>query len=189
VGKAWPVSEIMIAGEEGGNCPRGVPGTVYLRSDLTDFVYKGDPAKTAAARRDGFFTVGDIGYLHEDGYLFLCDRQADMIISGGANIYPAEIEGEIIMHTQVADAAVFGIPDDDWGESVAAVVQPEAGVVPGPELSASILASLEGRLARMNGPSGSTSSPRCPATRAASCSSAASATPTGRAVTRPSDPR
>ena len=113
---------------DGEKCPPGVPGTVYLRSDLTDFVYKGDPAKTAAARRDGFFTVGDIGYLDEDGYLFLCDRKADMIISGGANIYPAEIEGEIIMHPQVADVAVFGIPDDDWGESVVAVVQPEDGV-------------------------------------------------------------
>src|SRR5204862_764597 len=122
------------------------------RSDLTDFVYKGDPAKTQASRKNGFFTVGDIGYLDQDGYLFLCDRKADMIISGGANIYPAEIEGEIIMHPQVADVAVFGIPDDEWGESVAAVVQPEAGAVPGPELIASILASLDGRLARMKWP-------------------------------------
>jgi long-chain acyl-CoA synthetase len=152
VGKPWPISEIMVTGADGQKCPPGVPGTVYLRSDLTDFVYKGDPAKTAAARRDGFFTVGDIGYLDEDGYLFLCDRKADMIISGGANIYPAEIEGEIIMHPQVADVAVFGIPDDDWGESVLAVVQPEDGVAPGPELSASILASLDGRLARMKWP-------------------------------------
>jgi long-chain acyl-CoA synthetase len=152
VGKPWPISEIMIAGEDGEKCPPGVPGTVYLRSDLTDFVYKGDPAKTAAGRRDGFFTVGDVGYLDEDGYLFLCDRKTDVIISGGANLYPAEIEGEIIMHPQVADVAVFGIPDDDWGESVMAVVQPEDGVAPGPELAASILASLAGRLARMKWP-------------------------------------
>ncbi len=152
VGKPWPVSEIMIAGEDGETCAPGVPGTVYLRSLLTDFVYKGDPAKTRAARLNGFFTVGDIGYLDEDGYLFLCDRKADMIISGGANIYPAEIEGEIIMHPQVSDVAVFGIPDEDWGESVTAVVQPENGVAPGPELAASILASLEGRLARMKWP-------------------------------------
>ena len=152
VGKPWPISEVMIADEDGEKCPPGVPGTVYMRSDLTDFVYKGDPAKTQAARMNGFFTVGDIGYLDEDGYLFLCDRKADMIISGGANIYPAEIEGEIIMHPQVADVAVFGIPDEEWGESVAAVVQPEAGAAPGPELSASILASLDGRLARMKWP-------------------------------------
>jgi len=152
VGKPWPISEVMVAGEDGEKCPPGVPGTVYLRSDLTDFVYKGDPAKTQAARRNGFFTVGDIGYLDEDGYLFLCDRKADMIISGGANIYPAEIEGEIIMHPQVADVAVFGIPDEEWGESVAAVVQPEAGAAGGPALAASILASLDGRLARMKWP-------------------------------------
>ena len=152
VGKPWPISEVMVADEDGEKCPPGVPGTVYMRSDLTDFVYKGDPAKTEAARKNGFFTVGDIGYLDEDGYLFLCDRKADMIISGGANIYPAEIEGEIIMHPQVADVAVFGIPDDEWGESVAAVVQPESGAEPGPELSASILASLDGRLARMKWP-------------------------------------
>ena len=90
--------------------------------------------------------------MDEDGYLFLCDRKADMIISGGANIYPAEIEAEIIMHPGVADVAVFGIPDDEWGESVAVVVQPEAGAAPGPELAAGILASLEGRLARMKWP-------------------------------------
>jgi len=152
VGKPWPISEVMVADEAGETCPPGVPGTVYLRSDLTDFVYKGDPAKTQAARKNGFFTVGDIGYLDEDGYLFLCDRKADMIISGGANIYPAEIEGEIIMHPQVADVAVFGVPDEEWGESVAAVVQPEDGAAPGPELIASILASLDGRLARMKWP-------------------------------------
>ena len=125
VGKPWPISEVMIADEDGEKCPPGVPGTVYMRSDLTDFVYKGDPAKTQAARMNGFFTVGDIGYLDED---------------------------EIIMHPQVADVAVFGIPDEEWGESVAAVVQPEAGAAPGPELSASILASLDGRLARMKWP-------------------------------------
>ena len=75
-----------------------------------------------------------------------------MIISGGANIYPAEIEGELIMHPLVADVAVFGIPDDEWGESVAAVVQPEEGAAAGPDLAASILASLDGRLARMKWP-------------------------------------
>jgi long-chain acyl-CoA synthetase len=75
-----------------------------------------------------------------------------MIISGGANIYPAEIEAEIIMHPQVVDVAVFGIPDEEWGESVVAVVQPAAGVTGGPELAASILASLDGRLARMKWP-------------------------------------
>jgi long-chain acyl-CoA synthetase len=152
VGKPWPVSEIMIADEDGRECPPGQPGTVYMKMTLPDFVYKGDPAKTEASRLRGFFTVGDIGYLDADGYLFLCDRKADMIISGGVNIYPAEVEAEIIMHARVADVAVFGIPDDDWGERVLAVVQPAAGERPGPELAEDILASLDGKLARLKWP-------------------------------------
>jgi long-chain acyl-CoA synthetase len=152
VGRPWPVTEIMIAGDDGQPCLPGVPGIVYMRMDLPDFVYKGDPAKTEAARLGGFFTVGDIGYLDAEGFLFLCDRKADIIISGGANIYPAEVEAEITMHPQVADVAVFGVPDDEWGESVRAVVQPEEGTSAGPELAASIMAFLDGRLARMKWP-------------------------------------
>jgi long-chain acyl-CoA synthetase len=152
VGKAWPVSEVMVAGDDGAPCPVEVPGTVYLKMGEAEFEYKDDPAKTAAARLNGFFTVGDIGYLDSDGFLFLCDRKSDMIISGGANIYPAEIEAEIIMHPEVADVAVFGIPDPDWGEQVKAVVQPAPGTEPGPALAAEILASLDGRLARMKWP-------------------------------------
>ena len=152
VGRAWPISEIMIADENGDVCPPGTPGTVYMKMGLSDFAYKDDPEKTRAGRLRGYFTVGDIGYLDDGGYLFLCDRKADMIISGGANIYPAEIEAEIIMHPKVADVAVFGIPDDDWGEQVKAVVQPAPGVTGDDELAAEILGSLDGRLARMKWP-------------------------------------
>jgi long-chain acyl-CoA synthetase len=152
VGTAWPISEIMIAGEDGDPCPPGTPGTIYMKMGISDFAYKDDPEKTAAGRLRDFFTVGDIGYLDDGGYLFLCDRKSDMIISGGANIYPAEVEAEIIMHPKVADVAVFGIPDDDWGEQVKAVVQPAAGVRGDEELAAEILASLDGRLARMKWP-------------------------------------
>jgi long-chain acyl-CoA synthetase len=152
VGTAWPNSEIMVVDDNGASCPPGQAGTVYLRMTDLDFAYKGDPEKTAANRLRGFFTVGDIGYLDSDGYLFLCDRKSDMIISGGANIYPAEIEAEIIMHPKVADVAVFGVPDEEWGEQVKAVVQAAAGVEPGDELAAEILALLEGRLARMKWP-------------------------------------
>jgi long-chain acyl-CoA synthetase len=112
------------------------------------FEYHRDDKKTGDAWRDGFFTVGDAGYLDEDGYLFLCDRKADMIISGGVNIYPAEIEAVLVAHPQVADAAVFGIPDDDWGEQVKAVIQPGAGVEPGPALAAAIEAFAAERLAK-----------------------------------------
>jgi len=151
VGKAWPISEIMITDETGEVCPVGVPGTVYMKMGI-EFEYKDDPEKTAAGRLGGHFTVGDVGFLDSDGYLFLCDRKSDMIISGGANIYPAEIEAEIITHPKVADVAVFGIPDEEWGEQVKAVVQPAEGVPPSDELAAEILASLEGRLAKMKWP-------------------------------------
>jgi long-chain acyl-CoA synthetase len=152
VGRAWPMSEILVVDDEGHECPPGVPGTVYLKMGLTGFVYKGDPDKTAATRRGDFFTVGDVGYLDDDGFLFLCDRKADMIISGGVNIYPAEIEAELVAHPKVADVAVFGVPDEDWGEQVKAVVQPADGEQPGPGLAAELLASLDGRLARMKWP-------------------------------------
>src|SRR6185312_10248190 len=146
VGKPWPVSEIMIADEDGRECPPGQPGTVYMKMTLPDFVYKGDPAKTEASRLRGFFTVGDIGYLDADGYLFLCDRKADMIISGGVNIYPAEIEAVLLAHPDVADAAVFGIPDDDWGEQVKAVIQPSSTA--GPELARVLIEFAQGKLAK-----------------------------------------
>ena len=152
VGTPWPISEVMIADDDGAQCPPGTPGTVYMKMGLADFAYKGDPEKTAAGRLRDYFTVGDIGYLDDGGFLFLCDRKSDMIISGGANIYPAEVEAEIITHPKVADVAVFGIPDEDWGEQVKAVVQPAAGVAAGDELAAEILASLDGRLARMKWP-------------------------------------
>jgi long-chain acyl-CoA synthetase len=155
VGKAWPISEILIADDDGTPCPAGMPGTVYMKLGL-EFEYKDDPAKTAASRLRDYFTVGDIGFLDDDGYLFLCDRKSDLIISGGANIYPAEIENEIITHPRVADVAVFGIPDEEWGEQVKAVVQPVDGVPAteqaAAELTAEILASLDGRLAKMKWP-------------------------------------
>jgi long-chain acyl-CoA synthetase len=96
--------------------------------------------------------VGDVGFLDDDGWLFLSDRKTDMIISGGANIYPAEIESELIMHPKVADVAVFGIPHDDWGEEVKAVVEPVDGVTGSPELEAEILEWAGTRLAKFKTP-------------------------------------
>jgi long-chain acyl-CoA synthetase len=140
VGRAWPGSAVRILDDAGNECPPGQPGTVYMSLAAADFEYHKDEKKTAANRREGFFTVGDIGYLNEAGYLFLCDRKIDMIISGGANIYPAEVESVLLTHPKVADAAVFGIPDEDWGEQVKAVIEPAAGVPPGAALAEEIMA-------------------------------------------------
>ena len=118
----------MILDDDGNELPAGEIGTVYMHMMTGNFEYYKDKDKTDKSRRGKFFTVGDVGYLDDDGWLFLSDRKTDMIISGGANIYPAEIESELIMHPKVADVAVFGIPHDDWGEEVKAVVEPIEGV-------------------------------------------------------------
>jgi long-chain acyl-CoA synthetase len=118
-----------------------------MRMSTGEFEYYKDKEKTEANRLNGFFTVGDIGLLDQDGWLFLRDRKSDMIISGGVNIYPAEIEGELLTHPKVGDAAVFGIPHDDWGEEVKAVVEPADGVAPGPELEEELRTHLRDRVA------------------------------------------
>jgi long-chain acyl-CoA synthetase len=152
VGLPWPGSQILILDEEGGDVPAGQTGLVYMKMGASTFDYYKDEAKTLAARARGMFTVGDIGYLDADGYLFICDRKSDMIISGGVNIYPAEIESALAAHPAVGDVAVFGIPHEDWGEEIKAVVQPAAGAEPGPALTAELLAFLDGKLARFKLP-------------------------------------
>ncbi|MBB4904115.1 acyl-CoA synthetase [Actinophytocola algeriensis] len=152
VGRAWPGSVVAVLDESGEPVPAGTPGLVYMRMGESTFEYHKDADKTRAARVGNLFTLGDIGYLDEDGYLYLCDRKADLIISGGVNIYPAEIENELAVHPKVADVAVFGVPNDDWGEEIKAVVRPAAGVSPGPELTAELLAFAAGRLAKFKLP-------------------------------------
>jgi long-chain acyl-CoA synthetase len=125
---------------------------VYLKLGQGDFEYFKDKGKTAANRLEGYFTVGDVGYLDEDGFLFLCDRKSDMIISGGVNIYPAEIEGALLTHPSVADAAVFGIPHADWGEEIKAVVEPAPGVAGDDALTDELLSHCAERLARFKLP-------------------------------------
>ena len=147
VGTPWPGADIKILDDDGNELPTGTVGTVYLKL-MGEFAYKGDPDKTAANRRGDFFTVGDMGELDDEGFLYLRDRKIDMVVSGGVNIYPAEVEAALLSHPQVGDAAVFGIPDDEWGEAVKAVVEPARGVEPSPELAAELLAHCEGRLAR-----------------------------------------
>jgi len=152
VGLPWPGSQVRILDQARTPVPPGVQGLVYMTMGTSTFSYHKDQEKTEAAWADGMFTVGDIGYLDEDGYLFLCDRSSDMIISGGVNIYPAEIESELSCHPAVADVAVFGIPHDDWGEEIKAVVEPAAGAEPGPALTEELLAFLAGRVAKFKLP-------------------------------------
>jgi long-chain acyl-CoA synthetase len=147
VGRAWPGSIVRILDEEGHDVPVNTPGLVYLRMGTSSFEYHGDREKTEAARVGNLFTLGDIGYLDDAGYLYLCDRKSDLIITGGVNVYPAEIEGELAGHPAVADVAVFGIPHEDWGEEIKAVVQPADGSAPGEELAAELIEFARQRLA------------------------------------------
>ena len=131
VGRPWPGFEIRIRDEAGRDLPAGEVGTIYVSPPTgAGFSYKGDEEKTRAAIDGGAFTVGDMGSLDAEGYLYIADRKTDMIISGGANIYPAEVEQQLYRHPAVVDAAVFGIPDDEMGESVKAMVElrPDADV-------------------------------------------------------------
>ena len=148
VGKAWPISQIRILDDDKQPVPQGATGTVWIRMGDFRFEYHKDAKKTADAWNDGFFTVGDAGYLDEDGFLFLCDRKADMIIAGGVNIYPAEVEAQLVTHPAVLDAAVFGIPHPDLGEEVKAVVQPVAGTAGSEALAVELLAYLSERVAK-----------------------------------------
>jgi long-chain acyl-CoA synthetase len=151
VGRPWEGAGVKIIGDDGDELVPGEIGTVYLKL-MGDFVYKGDPDKTAANRHGDYFTVGDMGELDADGFLYLRDRKIDMIISGGVNIYPAEIEGVLLAHPKVGDAAVFGVPNDDWGEEVKAVIEPAAGVKPGPDLERELLDWCKDRLAKYKTP-------------------------------------
>jgi len=152
VGLPWPGSQVRVLDRAGREVAPGDQGLVYMKMGTSSFSYHNDDDKTRAARAGDLFTVGDIGYMDSDGYLFLCDRDSDVIISGGVNIYPAEIEAELSCHPAVADAAVFGIPHDDWGEEVKAVVEPAPGAQPGPALTDELLAFLAGRVARFKLP-------------------------------------
>ncbi|CAM3707258.1 acyl-CoA synthetase [Nocardiopsis rhodophaea] len=152
VGRPWPITDLMIVDDDGNAAPTGQVGTVYMKMTGSDFEYKGDREKTAAGRLRGYFTMGDLGHVDADGYLYLSDRRSDLIISGGVNIYPAEIENELLSHPDVMDVAVFGVPDAEWGQQIKAVVEPADSVEPGPQLADRLLRSLDGRLARMKWP-------------------------------------
>jgi long-chain acyl-CoA synthetase len=135
---------LRIVNENGEDCPAGVPGEIFARlSHYPDFTYHGQEQRRREIERDGLITLGDIGYRDEDGFIFLCDRKRDMVIIGGANVYPAEIESVLASMSGVKDCAVFGIPDAEYGESLLALVEPHLDVaLSSPE----VIAYLRGRL-------------------------------------------
>jgi len=131
VGRVVEGAIMRIVDEQGRDMKQGEVGEIYLRGPhLAEFTYNNDDAKRAEVALGDLVTVGDVGYQDEDGYLFLCDRKRDMIISGGVNIYPAEIESVLIQMPGVHDCAVFGIPDEEFGEQICAYVEPQAGARP-----------------------------------------------------------
>ncbi|GAA0688421.1 acyl-CoA synthetase [Marinobacterium maritimum] len=127
VGTVVPEAEIRILDEQGNIQPPNTIGEIYTRFPLLNFTYNGNPQARAEIEKDGFITSGDVGYIDEDGFLFIADRVKDMVISGGVNIYPAEIESVLHSYPGIKDCAVFGIPDEEFGESIMAVVEAEAG--------------------------------------------------------------
>jgi len=154
VGKAV-VGALRICDDDGGEVPVGEVGTIYFERDIVPFTYHNDPEKTREAQHPEhptWTTVGDIGRVDEDGFLFLTDRKAFTIISGGVNIYPQEIENALALHPSVEDVAVIGVPDEEMGEAVMAFVQPAPGAVPGPELEREIIDFVRATIARFKAP-------------------------------------
>jgi long-chain acyl-CoA synthetase len=148
VGRPWPGADVRILDDDGNDVAPGVVGQVFMRNNRP-FEYLHDPAKTAANRRGDYVTVGDLGSLDAAGYLYLADRRTDLILSGGVNVYPAEVEAALLAHPGVADAAVIGVPDPDLGEVVHAIVEPRPG---GRDLVASLHAHCATQLAAFKRP-------------------------------------
>jgi fatty-acyl-CoA synthase len=155
VGRDGVLGTVHVVGEDGRDLPPGEAGVVYFERDTLPFTYLGDQGQTAAAQHPDhptWTTVGDMGYLDEDRFLYLTDRQSFMIISGGVNIYPREVEDVLVLHPAVADVAVIGVPDEEMGEAVRAVIEPAPGVAPSDELAAELVAYTRDRLAHYKCP-------------------------------------
>jgi acyl-CoA synthetase (AMP-forming)/AMP-acid ligase II len=145
VGK--PITPVHVLDEDGVEVPVGASGELFFEGG-PEFEYFKDPEKTASVSNDrGWRSLGDMGFVDEDGYLYLTDRSTFMIVSGGVNIYPQEVENVLVMHPKLIDAAVFGVPNDEFGEEVKAVVQPIEGLDAGPALEAELIDYCRSQLA------------------------------------------
>lgn len=149
VGRPIRITTLKILDDDGSEKAQWEKGWVYMRQGTDRFEYYGDPDKTRRARRDGMICVGDIGYVDEEGYLFLCGRDAEIIISGGVNIYPAAIEACLLEHPSVLDCGVIGVPDEEFGEQVKAVVSVQET---SPGLASELLNYCRTRLSAINCP-------------------------------------
>jgi long-chain acyl-CoA synthetase len=143
--------KIRILNDEGVPQPAGTTGTIFFKITRS-FEYLHDPDKLARSTMDGYFTAGDLGWLDDDGYLYIGDRRADLILVGGRNVYPAEVEGAVASHPAIADIAVVGLPNDEWGEEVLAVVELSPGHAPSADLAREIIAFARGELAGYKSP-------------------------------------
>ena len=148
-GEAWPGVEVRIVDGEGRDVPANAVGEIVMRTSMVMKGYWNKPEATAAAVRNGWMHTGDAAYRDEDGFIFIYDRVKDMIVTGGENVYPAEVENAIFGHPDVADVAVIGVPDEKWGETVKAVVVPKPGVTPNAE---SVIAWARERIAGYKAP-------------------------------------
>jgi acyl-CoA synthetase (AMP-forming)/AMP-acid ligase II len=152
IGRPNPGHHVHVLDDAGNELPPGEIGTIYFSGGET-FEYHGDAGKTTETRsKQGYATVGDVGYVDEDGYVYLTDRKAHMIITGGVNVYPQETENVLIVHPKVFDAAVIGVPNDEFGEEVKAVVQPADPTEAGPELERELIAWCRERLSAVKCP-------------------------------------
>jgi long-chain acyl-CoA synthetase len=153
VGKPVTEGQVKIGDADGNPLPAGEIGLVFLRApDQGAFEYYKDPEKTANTYRGSYFTLGDVGYLDEEGYLYLTDRSANLIISGGVNIYPAEVDAVLLQHPAVGDVATIGIPNPEWGEEVKAVVELRDGYKPSEALAAELVEFCRAGLAHFKCP-------------------------------------
>ena len=143
-GVPWPAAIVRCVDSDGNPVPTGEVGEIVVKSGFVMKGYWNRPEATEESIKDGFFYTGDAGYFDDDGFLFIHDRVKDMIVSGGENVYPAEVENAIFGHPDVADVAVIGVPDEKWGESVKAIIVPKEGTNPTPE---SVIAWAKERIA------------------------------------------